>query len=340
VVKRSLLLLVAGVAIYLLLPQLVDIFSAWPSVRELSPWWVLTAVGFEALSYLALWSLQRTAFRTRSWFTVATSQLSAGAAGQVVPGGGAAAAALQYRMLVRAGVAPSLVTSGLTASWALTTVAALGLPIVAILAALGGVAVPDRLAHVAYFAGAAFLLLVLLGAAGYLWDRPLRVAARALQWIAGRVRQSHRVERLPERLLEQRDRVGRAVAAHPWLALLSAVGKWGFDYLVLVCALTATGATPEPSLVLLAYAAGILLAMIPITPGGLGFVELGLVGMLTLAGVSASEATTATLAYRLVSYWLPLPCGIGAYLLYRRRYGSASAAATAAETSAAISSPP
>jgi uncharacterized protein (TIRG00374 family) len=63
-----------------------------------------------------------------------------------------------------------------------------------------------------------------------------------------------------------------------------------------------------------------LLALIPLTPGGLGFVEAGLVGTLTLAGVHANDALTATLLYRLVSYWLPLPAGGIAYLLFRLRY--------------------
>jgi uncharacterized protein (TIRG00374 family) len=71
----------------------------------------------------------------------------------------------------------------------------------------------------------------------------------------------------------------------------------------------------------LAYAAAELAAQIPFTPGGLGFVEAGLVGTLTLAGTPAPAAVTATLLYRLVSYWLPIPAGGVAYLLFRRRYG-------------------
>jgi hypothetical protein len=60
--------------------------------------------------------------------------------------------------------------------------------------------------------------------------------------------------------------------------------------------------------------------MIPLTPGGLGFVEAGLVGMLVLAGVGATDAAVATLAYRLVSFWLPIPAGGVAYLMFRHRY--------------------
>jgi uncharacterized membrane protein YbhN (UPF0104 family) len=52
----------------------------------------------------------------------------------------------------------------------------------------------------------------------------------------------------------------------------------------------------------------------------LGFVEAGLVGTLKLAGVPGPRALTATLLYRLVAYWLPIPAGGVAYLLFRRRY--------------------
>jgi uncharacterized protein (TIRG00374 family) len=72
--------------------------------------------------------------------------------------------------------------------------------------------------------------------------------------------------------------------------------------------------------VLLAYVAAALLGMIPFTPGGLGFVEAGLTGLLALAGVGASAAVVATLAYRLVSFWLPIPAGGVAYGVFRKRY--------------------
>ena len=55
---------------------------------------------------------------------------------------------------------------------------------------------------------------------------------------------------------------------------------------------------------------------------GLGFVEAGLVGTLTVAGVASADALAATLLYRIVSYWLPLPAGGVAYVLFRRRYPS------------------
>ena len=73
---------------------------------------------------------------------------------------------------------------------------------------------------------------------------------------------------------------------------------------------------------LLAFCAAQLLAQIPATPGGLGFVEAGLTATLVLAGVGAGDAVLATFAYRLFTYWLPLPLGLLGAVLHRRRYAT------------------
>ncbi len=342
IVIRICVLALAGVSLYLLAPKLIDVFSSWPELRALDPWWLVPAVLFEACSYISLWTLQRIAFRTRSWFIVGTSQLAAGAAGSVIPGGGAAATAVQYGILTRAGIPRARVGPGLAASWAATTATALALPVVATLALIGGTATPRGLRQVAYLGGGAFVVVALLGGAMLAWDWPLERLGRGVQTVARRLKKDDRVRDLPANLLTRRDGVKAAFAARPVIAILAAVGRWGFDYLALICVLAALDTRPEPGLVLLAYAAASLLGMIPLTPGGLGFVEAGLAGFLTLAGVPVGSAAVATLAYRLIGYWLPLPIGGGAYLLARRRYGSAdpSPSTTSAPPSDAISTPP
>ena len=133
-------------------------------------------------------------------------------------------------------------------------------------------------------------------------------------------RRRPRIVDLPERWLEQRDRVRDALGSRwPW-AVVAVVSKWAFDYFALVAAVAASGARVESVPLLLAYVAASVLRMIPITPGGLGFVEAGLAVTLVWAGLSAANATVATLAYRLVSYWLPLIAGVGAAVVYRHRY--------------------
>ena len=178
------------------------------------------------------------------------------------------------------------------------------------------------------------MLLAASGAVILNADWPLRGLGRAVQNLHNHVFARHRqpLKGLDKRFLADRDSV-REVLGRQWRqALLLTTGRIGFDFGCLLGALRATGAHPQPSLALLAYAAGSILALIPLTPGGLGIVEAGLASMLVLAGVPSSSAFVATLAYRLVSYWLPVLAGGPAYLLFRHRYGAAWRRSSAHQT--------
>jgi uncharacterized protein (TIRG00374 family) len=318
---RGLFLLIAFVSLYLLWPSVGEVFDQWRSLGRLKPEWVAVALGVETLSFVAVWELQRIALQTKRWFPVSMSQLAGNAFGRVIPGGVAAAGALQYRMLVRSGIPGARIASSLTAVSVLLFGAVLALPLLSLPAILGGTPVADSLVYAAVMGAIVFGLTLGAGAAVFIWDRPLATvglwAQRARNALLRRRPPS---QDLPERLLAERDTL-RTTFGRRWQgAVLAAAGKSIFDYLALIACLRAVGAEPNPSLVLLAYVAASLLGMIPFTPGGLGFVEAGLVGMLILAGVGAANATVATLAYRLVSFWLPIPVGGASYVLFRRKY--------------------
>jgi uncharacterized membrane protein YbhN (UPF0104 family) len=164
------------------------------------------------------------------------------------------------------------------------------------------------------------VLLVAGGASLLFADRPIAWGGRTAERLHNTfLRRRPPLHDLPGRLTTERDLV-RDTLGERWVnALLRSFGNVLFDYLALLAALVAAGARPRPSLTLLAYVAAVVLGSIPITPGGLGFVEAGLTATLVLAGVPGAQATLATLAYRLVSYWLPIAAGPVAYGLYRRR---------------------
>jgi uncharacterized membrane protein YbhN (UPF0104 family) len=327
---RVLVLGVTGVSLYLLAPSLLEVFSSWKQLQTLSPYWIIPAVVFEAASFVSLWALQRIALRTKSWFAVGTSQLAANAAGSVIPGGGAAATAVQYGILVQSGVPPANVASGLAASWAATTGAVFAIPVVGAIGAIVGTGAPKGLRQVAYAGAGALVLLVVGAVAAFAWDEPVRFVGRFGRRAAGWVRRGDRFADLPDRLIRQRDQIRAAFTRRPVVAFLATIGRWAFDYLALLCVLLALGVRPDGALVLLAFGAAQFLRLIPATPGGLGFVEAGLVGFLVLAGVDAGTAAVATLGYRLISYWLPLPVGLVAYVLARRRNWSGPTVAGAA----------
>ncbi len=326
VIRRGLLLAVTGVALYVLAPGLIEVFSSWPQIREMEPAWLALGVALEVGSFACLWVLQRLAIRTRRWLPIITSQLAGNAFGRIVPGGGAAAAAFQFGMLRQAGVASGNIATGLTAVHLLTFATLVALPLLAVPALLNATDVDDRLLRGLWIALAALVVLFAIGALLLATDAPLRWIGRLVQRVRNwTLRRREPLSGLSERLIDERNLIRAVIGARWWEALLTSIGRWGFDFGVLLAVLAAVGADASPSLVLLAYVIGNLAGMIPITPGGLGFVEAGLTATLVLAGVSAGDAVVITLGYRLISFWLPLPFGGLALLLHKRLMGSPSA---------------
>jgi uncharacterized protein (TIRG00374 family) len=110
-------------------------------------------------------------------------------------------------------------------------------------------------------------------------------------------------------LVDDKELLRRAIgwAAANWL--LDAASLWVF--------IAAFGKLVSPIDLLVAYGLANILAVIPITPGGLGVIEGVLIPTLSGFGVGKGIATVAVLAYRLVNFWLPIPVGGGCYLSLR-----------------------
>ncbi|MFP3907645.1 MAG: YbhN family protein [Acidimicrobiales bacterium] len=316
------LISLAGLSLYVFAPSLVDVYSSWDEVVTLQPLWIIAILGFQVASFSCMWFLQRLALRTDAWFSVITSQLAGNAFSRVVPGGAAAGVAMQMRMLTRAGVQIATAASSLTAVSLLTTGIIFALPVLALPAMIAGTPVRGPLLTAVLVGLGAFVLLAAAGIWLFQSDRPLVTIGRLVQGIRNRVRRHEEpTTDLPDRLVHERVMVRQTLGERRTDALLAAVGRSMFDYLSLLAALAAVGARPNPSLVLLAFVTSLVLGMIPITPGGLGFVEAGLTATLALAGIGAADAVVATATYRFAAFWLPLPAGLAAYLVFRLRIG-------------------
>jgi uncharacterized protein (TIRG00374 family) len=325
VVKRAVVVAVGGLAIYFVLPSITEVLGSWPRLSSLNAVWFAVAVAAEIGHFVCTFALQRLALRTRGWFAVITPQLASNAVSNIVPAGAAAGAAVQFRMLATAGIDVDVAVGGLTAVSLLSVGGLLALPAFALPAIVFGAPVSRGLIQAAFIGIGGFILFAAFGAVILATDRPLVWTGRFVQRARNAIlRHRPPITGLDERLLVQRDAI-RSILGHKWLqAVLFTAGRLFLDYLCLLAALRATGSHPRASLVLLAYAVAGILALIPITPGGLGIVEAGLSGLLILAGVSAGDAFLATLAYRLASYWLPLLAGPIAYFAFWRRYGRPS----------------
>lgn len=316
VTGRVLLLIVAGIALYVVFPSLVEVLEAWPRLADIAPGWFALMLAAEVTSFAAVWYLQRIAFRDAGWFDLITSQLASNAFSRIVPGGAAAGGALQFRMLSASGADPAAAATSLTALSLITTASLFVLPVLSVPAIAAGMPVPDGIIQAAWIGAGLFLALGVLAVALARSSRLLVKLGNLIE----RVRPTKGdLETWPTRLVRERDDVVSAIGRRWPLAAGASVAKWLFDFYALLAALVAVGDDSRISLVLLAYVAGAVLSMVPITPGGLGFVEAGLTATLTASGVSPGRAVLATLAYRLVSYWLPLLAGLAAYVWWRVR---------------------
>jgi len=320
-VWRGVLVAVGGLVLYGLLPQMVDLWSQVPRLSSIG-WYAL--VGVAVLQFASWWcsaELDRVAL-PMSRFVAITSSLASNAISRVVPGaGGALGVGVSYRMWTEAGADPAPAASAMAATTVMSLATLFALPIVTLVFALVGAPTPPSLALVALGGAVAFALLFALGAGLLFNDRFIDLIARIAASVARRVHRSLAASDVKG----ERDRLRLILGARWARALAVSIGIWLFDYLSLVAVLVALHTSPRPSAVLLAFTSAKILAMIPITPGGLGIVEVGLTGMLSLAGIPAAEALLTTLAYRIVSYWLSLPAGLIGWWLYRRRYPHARA---------------
>jgi hypothetical protein len=320
-VRNAVWLGITAISLYLVFPSLLDTLSSWRDLNRFGAAWLAAMAGLQLAALACLWGLQRVALRAQQWYPVVTSQLAGNALSKIAPGGGAVGAALQYRMLAAAGLRRAGIVSGLTAVNLLVFAAVLALPVLALPAIIRG-AVDKGLVQATFVGAIVFVAMFAAGVVCVVWDGPLRWVGRIVQRVRNRLRRhSEPLTGLPKRLLRERDRILETFGPKWKRALAATIGRWAFDYATLVAALAAVGSHPRPALVLLSFCAAQLLSQIPVTPGGLGFVEAGLTATLKLAGVSAGAAVLATFAYRLFSYWMPLPLGALGFLAHRRRYG-------------------
>lgn len=317
-IGRIAFLLVTLIAFYFVLPGLLATFDALPRLRDITPAWFAVVLALEAVSFVAIWDLQRIALGTKSWFDVACSHSAGNAIGRAVPGGVAAGGAVQLKMLAQAGFDVPMATTALAASGLLSTGILFALPVLA-LPLVPFVAINEQLVKGALLA--IFMFFVLLGFSAWMIrsDRAIAGVGRGVGWLAKRLHIGDG-DSLAARVVDSRNVIRDALTESWKRAVPAAAANQLFDFLALEASLLAVGATVDPILVLLAYVAAATLSMIPLTPGGLGFVEAGLTGVLTLAGATPDEAVLATLLYRLFSYWLPLPVGLGASIWFARRY--------------------
>jgi putative heme transporter len=311
------------------IPHFASYRSVWASMAAMTMPYALLIAATAAASMVSCWVMICAVLPSLRLREAAVVNLGSTAVANTLPAGGALALGVSWVMLsswdIDAG--EYLLYTLVSGIW--NVFARLGLPVLALLFMLTD-GRPDGILLSSAAAGLVLLAALLAGLGLILRSESLALRAQ---------RVLDRVRALAARLL-RRPRPCAAAAFLPGLrnraaALLAARGWWitattaasQFSlWLVLLACLRGVGLSQgqvswQASLAAFAFVR--LLTALPITPGGIGVVELGLVGILA-AGADhriGAEVTAAVLLYRAVTFLPTIPLGAAAYLLWRHAPG-------------------
>jgi uncharacterized protein (TIRG00374 family) len=318
-VRRLAELLVVGFILeYFVVPQIGGTHKAIHVLAGANPFLPLVGLGLEALSLLAYFELTRSLIpksEDPGLATVSRIQLSTLALSHCVPGGNAAASTLSYRLLTRAGVggtdtAFALASQGLGSAVVLNVI--FWLALVASLPIYG-----FRVAYL-FVAILGLMLMAFIAGLVILMTKGDERAMKFVNAIGTKLRFIK-----PGTLAKF---FGQLVARFKQLstdrrqlakAVFFASANWLFDAASLFVFLGAFGRWVDPVALLVAYGVANIAAAIPFTPGGLGVLELTLIGILVGFGPPRAIVILGVVAWRLVNFWLPIPVGGISYLSLR-----------------------
>lgn len=316
------LALVVGVFVWFL-PQFTSLADVWTSVRGMT-WVELTVLVLAAAWNLATYQVVMVSttpgLKLRQAFvsTQATTAVS-----NTVIGGAAISLGLTYAMNSSWGFSRSRTSVALLVSGLWNNFAKLALPVFALaLLALSAPPSPGRIT--AGLAGLAALIVavVLLGALLRSQEGAERIGLAAGRIASVLRRPFGRGPVTGWELATTKFRARTALllrARWHWITLATLVSHLSL-FLVLLLALRFVGVGADQvsavqALAVFAFAR--LLTAIPFTPGGLGVVELALITGLAAAGGPRALVAAAVLVFRALTYVLPIPIGMGTYLLWR-----------------------
>jgi len=325
-VASAIVSLVVIVAIfYFVIPLIADYDEVFATIRA------MTTSEITSLVLIGLWNL------VTYWFVIvaalpglrlreaAVVNQASTAVSNTLPAGGALGVGITLAMLTSWGFTIAAITRSAVVTGIWNNFVKLGMPVLALalLAVEGGIT-PARLT------AAAIGIAVLIAAVVVLWmvlksDRLARAIGRfvgkIVDWFRGRFRKEPLGDWDGRAAKFRLDTVG--LLEHRWLPLTLATLLSHISlYLVLLVALRHVGVSQEELswiAVLAAYSFVRLISMVPITPGGVGVVELGYAATLTIGldDMARARVVAAILVFRAITYLLPIPLGIASYVIWR-----------------------
>ena len=297
---------IAGVFVFAL-PKVADYREVWGVVKGLSWPWIVALVAALCLdigTYAPPWmaALPGLSYLHGTRVTLASTALSA-----VAPGGPAVGMATSFGMLKAWGFEGRSVGLAVTVTSVWNQLLILGVPIFAVAGVVAGGGRNRLVELVALIALAVFAVIVIGFSVGLSSARLARRlgdrAARAANWFKDLFHKAP-VTWNGEAFARFRVEVIELIRRRWAFLTFATLANHLTVFLVLLASLRAVGVPRGHITIVEAFACWALarvLEQIPLTPGGVGFVELGLTGALVAFGATNAEAVAATLIYRFLT---------------------------------------
>jgi uncharacterized membrane protein YbhN (UPF0104 family) len=325
-VVGALISLVIVVAIFVYaIPRIADYSAVWATISDLTLIELMSLVGAMVFNLVTYWLLNMAALPGLKFAQSAVLTQTTTSVANTLPAGGAVAVGLTYSMLRSwsFGGQDIALYVGVTGIWNIFL--KLGLPIISLgLLAITGQA--NAALVVAALIGLAILGVAVALFALALWKKELaRRIGDGLGRLASAVLRPFGkppITTWGEQAVGFRKRT-IVLVARRWPAItLTTVASHLALWFVLLLALRHVGVSESDVSalqVLAVFAFGRLLTALPVTPGGLGVVELGYIGGLIAAGGSRPQVVAAVLLFRVLTYGIQIPIGGFTYLIWRAK---------------------
>jgi uncharacterized protein (TIRG00374 family) len=318
------LVIVVGIFAYAI-PRFADYSAVWATIRDLTTleiWSLVAATIFNLFTY---WLANMAALPGLTLGKAAVVTQTTTSVANTLPAGGAIAVGLTFTILHSWGFDGSAIALYIAVTGIWNIFLKLGLPIISLaLLAITGQANPALL--VAALVGLAVLAVAVTLFALALWKKEFarRIGdglGRIVSWVRGLLHKPA-ITTWGEQAVAFRKRT-IVLVADRWVRLtLTTILSHLALYFVLLLSLRNVGISEQEVSalqVLAVFSFGRLLTALPITPGGVGFVELGYIGGLVAAGGNEAQVVAAVLLFRLLTYGVQIPLGGFTYLIWRAK---------------------
>jgi uncharacterized protein (TIRG00374 family) len=309
------LVVLAAVMVSVLWGKLPSPASVWRTLLSANGWWVL---GCAVLQVMSIGMFARQQRRLLKAFGVRLSMARAGAItysataiANSFPAGGAVSAGWSFRQFKARGASSSTAVTVTLLSGLLSIAGLVLLYLIGVLAATWTRLLALAENHPGWaIAIGVTILVVLIVLIRFLADSAAVARTDAPTPRLDSYQATHPRLGAALRQVLTTLRQARRVRWVDWnLALIATLAKWALDAASLFAACEAFDIRINFLQLSAVYLGMQLIRQLPLTPGGVGVIEVALLAALVSAGAPEAAATAAVLIYRLFSAWLLIPIG-------------------------------